>query len=94
LHSRAKSAKLINTEHDGIIVLQSALKREFGEKDIAFAVEYPLVETLSSDGNLIISSINGVLVEILGYWADEGFVVFHCMKCRKKYLNLLESYYG
>jgi hypothetical protein len=81
-------------EHE-VIVLQSALKREFRAEDIAFAAKYPLVYiVLSADKHLLVSSINGVPVEILGKWTDDGFVVYHCMKCRKKYLNLMESYYG
>jgi hypothetical protein len=76
-----------------VIVLQSALKHEFEANDIAFAVKYPLAtEILAEDKYLRIALINNVLVEILGYWTDEGFAVFHCMKCRKKFLYLLENY--
>jgi hypothetical protein len=81
-------------EHE-VIVLPSALKHGFREENIAAAVKYSLGGTiLSSDRRLRISSINNVLVEIIYKYSDNGdLIVFHCMKCRKKFLYLLESYY-
>ncbi|MDR1034241.1 MAG: hypothetical protein LBL41_05715 [Bifidobacteriaceae bacterium] len=81
-------------EHE-VIVLPSALKHGFTARDIVAVVKYPLVsEVLSSGKCLRIGLIGNVPVEILGRYSDDGmFVVFHCMKCRKRYWNLLESYY-
>jgi hypothetical protein len=82
-------------EHE-VIVLPSALKRRFRAEDIAFVVRYPLVsDVLSSDKRLRIGLIGNVPVEILGRYSDNGdFIVYHCMKCRKKYLDYLETGYG
>jgi hypothetical protein len=81
-------------EHE-VIVLPSALKREFRAEDIAFVVENSLGGTVLSSGYyLYVGIIANVPVEILGRCSPNGdVVVFHCMKCRKKYLYILESYY-
>jgi hypothetical protein len=78
-----------------IVVLPSALKRGFKARDVAAAVEYSLASDILPTGKrLYIGPINNVLVEILGRYSDDGkFIVYHCMRCRKKYWNLLESYY-
>jgi hypothetical protein len=72
-----------------VIVLPSALKRKFKAEDIAFVVRYPLFkESLLTGEWLYIGFINNVLVEILGEYSDnDSLIVFHCMKCRKKYLR-------
>jgi hypothetical protein len=78
-----------------VIVLPSALRHGFCIEDIAFVVENPLGGTVLASGyRLHVGIIANVPVEILGRYSDDGYlVVFHCMKCRKKYLKFLRSDY-
>ncbi|MDR1034170.1 MAG: hypothetical protein LBL41_05355 [Bifidobacteriaceae bacterium] len=73
-------------EHE-VTVLPSALKREFRAEDIVAAVKYSLDGTVFPSGKrLRIGLINNVPVEIIYKYSDNGdLIVFHCMKCRKKY---------